>query len=162
MQVLRNIFYSFPFQLALLHLRKFLFLLAPWILLIMMVTGNLFQRLGFHYLFLDPEYFGKVNFISFFLVGVALGGFIFVWNITSYILNSFRFPFLATFEQPFLRYTLNNAFIPLVFIVIYFFSIIRFQYYSELKSFYEVIIYQAALISGIALVLIVSLVQSLK
>src|SRR4030095_17115173 len=84
------------------------------------------------------------------------------WNITSYILNSFRFPFLATFDRPFLRYSLNNAFIPLVFIVIYFFSIIRFQYYSELKSFYEVIIYQAALISGIALVLIVSLVQSLN
>jgi hypothetical protein len=63
------------------------------------------SRLGFHYLFLDPEYFGKVTFFSFFLIGIALGGFIFVWNITSYILNSFRFPFLATFERPFLRYT---------------------------------------------------------
>lgn len=162
MQVLRNIFYSFPFQLALLHLRKFLFLLVPWILLVMMVTGNLLARLGFHYLFLDPEYFGKVNFTSFFLIGVALGAFIFVWNITSYILNSFRFPFLATFERPFLRYTLNNGFFPFVFVVVYFFAIIRFQYYSELKSFYEVIVYQVALIGGMSLVLIISLLRSLN
>ena len=162
MQVIRNIFYSFPLQLVLLHLRKFIFMLVPWLLLTLFVTGNLFSRLGFHYLFLDPEYFGKVNFISFFLIGVALGGFIFVWNITSYILNSFRFPFLATFERPFLRYTLNNSVFPLIFIFIYFFSIIRFQYYSELKSFYEVIIYQIALISGMGVLLIASLIRSLN
>ncbi len=162
MQVLSNIFYSFPFQLVLLHLRKYLFMLVPWLLLIMIVTGNLMAKLGFHYLFLDPEYFGKVNFISFFLIGIALGGFIFVWNITSYILNSFRFPFLATFEQPFLRYSLNNGFFPMLFLLIYLYALIQFQYYSELKSFYEVLIYQAALLSGVALMLIVSLLQSLN
>lgn len=162
MQVLSNIFYSFPFQLALLHLRKFLFMLVPWVLLMLMVSGNLLSRLGFHYLFLDPEYFGKVNFTSFFLIGIALGGFIFVWNITSYILNSFRFPFLATFERPFLRYTINNSFFPLVFIAVYFYSIIRFQYYSELRSFFEVITYQAALISGVSLMMIISMLRSLN
>ena len=162
MPVFRNIFYSFPFQLALLHLRKFLFMLVPWLLMILMVTGNFLSKLGFHYLFLDPEYFGKVSFISFFFIGIALGGFIIVWNITSYILNSFRFPFLATFERPFLRYTLNNAFFPLVFILIYFYSLIRFQYYSELKSFFEVITYQAALISGVSLMMIISVLQSLN
>ncbi|MEO6166701.1 MAG: hypothetical protein ABIO46_03565 [Chitinophagales bacterium] len=162
MQVFHNIFYSFPFQLALLHLRKFLFMLVPWVLLMLMVSGNLLSRLGFHYLFLDPEYFGKVNFTSFFLIGIGLGGFIFVWNITSYILNSFRFPFLATFERPFLRYTINNSFFPLVFIAVYFYSIIRFQYYSELKSFFEVITYQAALISGVSMMMIISMLRSLN
>src|ERR1043165_186568 len=132
MTLLRNIFYSFPVQLILLHLRKFLFMLVPWLLLILIVTGKVFAKYGWLYLFLDPEYFGKVNVLSFFIVGVALGGFIFVWNITSYILNSFRFPFLAAFESPFLRYCINNAVIPLVFIIIYFASLIRFQYYDEL------------------------------
>lgn len=162
MLVLRNIFYSFPFQLALLHLRKYHFMLVPWLLLMLIVSGNLLSRMGFHYLFLDPEYFGKVTFFSFFLIGLALGGFIFVWNITSYILNSFRFPFLATFERPFLRYTLNNSVYPLLFICIYFYSIIRFQYYAELKSFVEVITYQAALISGIALMMIIAVAGSLN
>ncbi|MGB3076520.1 MAG: hypothetical protein WBB36_14425 [Chitinophagales bacterium] len=137
-------------------------MLVPWVILMLMVSGNLLSRLGFHYLFLDPEYFGKVNFISFFFIGIGLGGFIFVWNITSYILNSFRFPFLATFKRPFLRYTLNNAFFPLLFIIVYFYSLIRFQYYSELKSFFEVISYQAALISGVALMLIISVAGSLN
>src|SRR5215831_11249822 len=114
MKLLRNIWYSFPVQLVLLHLRRYLFMLVPWILLGMMVTGYFAKRLGFNYLFLDPEYLGKVNFWGFFLVGLALGGFTFVWNVTSYILNSFRFPFLATFERPFLRYSLNNAVIPFV------------------------------------------------
>jgi hypothetical protein len=100
MQVLRNIFYSFPFQLALLHLRRYIFMLVPWVLLILIVSGNMLSRLGFHYLFLDPEYFGKVTFFSFFLIGIALGGFIFVWNITSYILNSFRFPFWLPLNVP--------------------------------------------------------------
>lgn len=162
MPVLLNIFYSFPFQLALLHLRKFLFMLLPWLLLILMVSGNMLSRLGFHYLFLDPEYFGKVNFISFFFIGIALGGFIFVWNITSYILNSFRFPFLATFKRPFLRYTLNNGFFPLVFIAVYFYALTRFQYYSELKSFGAVITYQVALLSGVILVTAISFLKSLN
>ncbi len=162
MQVLSNIFYSFPFQLVLLHLRKYLFMLVPWLLLILIVTGNLMSKLGFHYLFLDPEYFGKVNFISFFLIGIALGGFIFVWNITSYILNSFRFPFLATFLRPFLRYSINNGFFPLLFMLVYLFALIQFQYYSELKSFYEVVIYQVALLSGVGLMLIVSATQLLN
>ncbi|MBA3649341.1 MAG: hypothetical protein H0W62_12455 [Chitinophagales bacterium] len=148
MPVFRNIFYSFPFQLVLLHLRRYLFMLAPWLLLILMVTDNFGHLYGFHYLFLDPEYLGKVNWLSFFIVGLSLGGFIFVWNITSYILNSFRFPFLATFERPFLRYSLNNAFFPLVFLIIYFTVITKFQYYAELKSFWEVVSYQLALLLG--------------
>lgn len=162
MTLLRNIFYSFPVQLILLHMRKFLFMLVPWLLLILIVTGNVFAKYGWLYLFLDPEYFNKVNFISFFIVGVALGGFIFVWNITSYILNAFRFPFLAAFESPFLRYSINNAVIPLVFIIIYFASLIEFQYYDELKSFFQVLAYQGALICGMLVVLVTTSFRSLN
>lgn len=162
MTLIRNIFYSFPVQLILLHLRKFLFMIMPWVLLILIVTGQVFAKYGWLYLFLDPEYFGKVNVLSFFIVGVALGGFIFVWNITSYILNSFRFPFLAAFESPFLRYSINNAVIPLIFIVIYFASLIEFQYYDELKSFLEVLAYQGALICGMMLLLFTTSFRSLN
>ncbi|MCY7409044.1 MAG: hypothetical protein LH473_02130, partial [Chitinophagales bacterium] len=162
MQLLSNIWYSFPVQLILLHLRKYLFMLVPWLMLTLMVTGNLLKKLGWHYLFLDPEYFSKVNFISFFIIGVALGAFIFIWNITSYILNSFRFPFLAAFESPFLRFALNNFFFPLLFIIIYIVAIIEFQFYSELKSFWEVLSYQLALISGMLLMLGITFFRSLN
>ncbi|MEO5674390.1 MAG: hypothetical protein ABIQ74_07060 [Chitinophagales bacterium] len=131
-------------------------MLVPWVILVLIVTGNLFAKYGWRYLFLDPEYFSKVSFISFFIVGIGLGGFIFVWNITSYILNSFRFPFLAAFESPFLRYSINNAFIPLGFLVVYFISLIKFQYYAELKSLSEVLSYQLALIGGMMLILAVT------
>ncbi len=153
MVLVRNIFYSFPVQLVLLHLRKFLFMPVPWIVLTLIVTGNLFAKYGWRYLFLDPEYFSKVNFISFLLVGLSLGGFIFVWNITSYILNSFRFPFLAAFESPFLRYSINNAIIPLIFIIVFFVSLIQFQFYAELKLLGEVLSYQVALLSGMLMML---------
>jgi len=162
MKLLRNVWYSFPVQLVLLHLRKFLFMLVPWLLLLLIVTGNLFRKYGWNYLFLDPEYFGKVNYISFFIVGLALGGFIFVWNITSYILNSFRFPFLAAFRHPFSRYSLNNSIIPLAFLCVYFTAITEFQYYSELKSFWDVLSYQASLLSGMALMLAVTSFPSLN
>ncbi len=162
MQLISNIWYSFPVQLILLHLRKYLFMLVPWLILTLMVTGNLLKKLGWHYLFLDPEYFSKVNFISFFIIGVALGAFIFIWNITSYILNSFRFPFLATFEYPFLRFALNNFFFPLIFIIIYIIAIIQFQFYSELKSFLVVLSYQLALISGMILMLAITFFRSLN
>lgn len=156
MRLARNIWYSFPVQLLLLHLRKFLFMLLPWVLLALIVTGNMFRRYGWHFLFLDPEYFSSVSVISFFIVGLALGGFIFVWNITSYILNSFRFPFLAAFRYPFSRYSLNNSIIPLIFIVIYFTALTQFQYYAELKSFWEVVSYQVAILAGMSLMMAVT------
>src|SRR5882672_9476798 len=68
MSVVRNIYFSFPFQLGLLHVRKFLFMLLPWMLLTLMVTGNFGSKFGLNYLFLDPEYLGRVSALSFFMV----------------------------------------------------------------------------------------------
>ena len=109
MKMLRNIYWSFPVQLLLLHIRRNLFLVISLILLMLIVTKSFGARFGLAYLFLDPEYLGRVNFWSFFIVGVAFGAFVLTWNITSYILNSHRFPFLATFQRPFARYCLNNS-----------------------------------------------------
>ncbi len=162
MRFLRAVWYSFPVQLVVLHLRRHLFMLLPWFFLVLIVTGNMFRRLGWHFLFLDPEYLGQVGFLSFYLVGVALGVFILVWNITGYILQCFRFPFLASFEKPFLRYSINNFIPPFVFLVIYFYELIRFQFYMELKSLPEVLLYQGAVLAGMLTVLVVSLLSWLN
>ncbi|MCS6991130.1 MAG: hypothetical protein NZL95_04640 [Chitinophagales bacterium] len=162
MSLLRNIWYSLPVQLVLLQLRRHWFLLIPWILLVLIVNGTIFPRLGWYLLFLDPEYFGSVSFASFYVIGLALGWLIFIWNVVGYILHSHRFPFLASFEQPFLRYSINNFFVPLVFLIFYFYKLIHFQFYMELKSLMEVLSYEAGLLSGMLTVLIVSLYGKLN
>lgn len=113
--------------------------------------------MGWYLLFLDPEYFGRVSFTSFFVVGLALGWLVFIWNVVGYIVHSHRFPFLASFQKPFLRYSLNNFFAPLVFLSIYFYRLIHFQFYMEMKSLEEVLLYEAGVLSGMGLVLAVSL-----
>lgn len=161
-RLLQNIWYSLPVQLVLLQLRRHWFLLLPWILLMLIVNGLLFFRLGWYLLFLDPEYFGRVGMASFFVLGLALGWLIFIWNVTGYILHSHRFPFLASFAQPFLRYSINNFFAPLVFLSVYLYQLIHFQYYMEMKSLTEVLSYQLALLAGMLTVLVISVYGKLN
>ncbi|MFK7932899.1 MAG: patatin-like phospholipase family protein [Saprospiraceae bacterium] len=126
-QRLKDIFYSFPFQLLILHIRSNHLLLALWIIFALLITGVLGKSLGFQYLFLDPEYLGSVNFWSFYFVGVAFGGFYMTWHLTTYLLSSYRFPFLATLGRPFAKFCFNNSILPLAFIGYYLFHIIQFQ-----------------------------------
>lgn len=41
------------------------------------------------------------------------------FNIASYVMNGFRFPFIATLYNPFWKFCVNNGIIPLLFITIY-------------------------------------------
>ncbi len=118
---------TFPVQLLAAHLKRKHFLILIWIFLICITAGFLGSRYGVPLLFLDPEYFGKVNFLSFYIIGISLGGLFIVWNISSYILNAHRYSFLATLSKPFGTYCLNNALLPFIFILTYTFEIIGFQ-----------------------------------
>ena len=122
-----DIWFSFPLQLLVLHLRSNLLLIGSWLVLVMMLSGNLGRKLGLQYLFLDPEYLGEVNFWSFFFIGIAYGGFFMSWNLTTYLLSAQYFPFLASLSKPFTKFSLNNAIIPLVFFIYYLIIIINFQ-----------------------------------
>lgn len=124
---LRYIYFSFPLQLLLLHVKKHHLILLFWILLYLFVLRQNGGHYGIPLLFLDPEYLGKVNFLSFGIIGFALGGFIMAWNISFYILNSYRFEFLASISKPFVRFCINNSLIPGAFIMVYTYSIFSFQ-----------------------------------
>ncbi|HMT30109.1 MAG TPA: hypothetical protein PKD91_12600, partial [Bacteroidia bacterium] len=87
------------------------------------------------------------------MVGTAVGVFIMAFNISSYILNSFRFPFLASLSKSFQKYTFNNFIIPTVFVAVYLFEIIYFQYFSQFKSILEISINIFGFLSGIAMVI---------
>jgi signal transduction histidine kinase len=75
---------------------------------------------------------GRVDFWSFMILGFALGGFIMAFHISSYIQNAYRFPFLATVSKPFFKYSLNNSIIPGIFLALYFYKIVEFQFKNEL------------------------------
>ena len=79
--------------------------------------------------------------MSYFIVGFAIGGFVVAFNLSSYIMNGFRFPFLATLSKPFFKYSLNNSLIPSIFIVTY--LLYAYSFLSTNESFSEVeIIYR--------------------
>jgi hypothetical protein len=153
----RGLYYSFPLQLVLLHLKKFQILLIFWYLLFSTVGGSFMKNYGADSLFLAPEYLGEVNFVSAAIVGISIGVFIMSWNITTFILFSRHFHFLATTTKPFLKYCINNGIIPLTFLVYYFIEALLFDTRKELMSATEVIYLVSGFLSGLTLIVGISL-----
>ncbi|HZY81794.1 MAG TPA: patatin-like phospholipase family protein [Cyclobacteriaceae bacterium] len=122
-----KIAYSFPVQLFLNNLKRNQVLLLCWIVLFAMTTGSFGKYLGIPYLFLDPEYLNKVNFRSFFIMGMVIAGFSTAFHITCYINDGHRFSFVGTLSRPFTKFVINNSFIPLTFLITYLFEVISFQ-----------------------------------
>jgi hypothetical protein len=131
-QWVRRIIYFFPIQLLLLHLKKNHLLLLAWIVLFGYITENIGVKYGIPYLFLFPEYFGRVNFLSYAITGFALGGFITAFNLYSYAMHGYRFPFIATIARPFLKFNVNNAVLPVAFTLTFLWYSASFQSSREL------------------------------
>lgn len=155
-QLLNNIFYSFPVQLFILHFRKYQILLFFWFILVSTINSQFLKNFGADALFFSPEYLGKVNLWGALFTGIALGVFIMSWNVTTFILHTKRFKFLATTATPFFKYCLNNALLPLFFIIFYFIKLYRFDDYRELMSIGEILTELAGISLGIILLLFVS------
>ena len=101
---LRGIFYSLPVQLLFLHFRKYQVLLIFWIFMFSVVNSSFMKSYGADALFLAPEYLGNTNSLSCAIMGMSIGVFIMCWNITTFILFSRHFTFLAATQYPFLKY----------------------------------------------------------
>ena len=155
-QYLQGIWYSFPVQLLFLHFRKYQLLLLFWFLLGSAISGGFMSHFGAGSLFLAPEYLGRVSFISSFFTGAAYGVFLMSWNITTFILFSRYFKFLATATKPFLRYSLNNGLLPLLFLINYFVQLVRFDKFSELMSTGEILLIGAGFLCGLVLFILFS------
>ena len=133
-KIFAGIFYSFPVQLLFIQVKKNQFLLLFWFLLFGWILKLLGSQYGVPYLFLDPEYLGEVTFWSYGILGFSLGGFIMAYHIASYIMNAFRFPFLATLSRPFFKFCVNNSLLPVSFNLVFVFKIIVFQRFNEWTS----------------------------
>jgi len=147
----------FPVQLLIVHIKFNLVLVAFWAVpfaFVLRITGNAF---GIPLLFLDPEYLGKVDFFSFFVLGISFGGFTMAYQIASYIVNSRRFPFLASVSRPFVKYTVNNFFFPFAFISTYLICTFRFQDLYESASRTDIFLNILGFVIGALIFFILSL-----
>lgn len=158
----RRLYYSFFFRLLMLDFKKNLLLLVFWSLLFGMITNNIAPNYGIAYLFLGPEYFNKISFLSYFIVGFSCGGFIMAYNIASFIQNAYRFPFLASLRFPFMKYCLNNFVIPLIFITLYCFEIYFFLHGEGIMSTAKILLMIVAFLSGIGFFLFLALTYFFK
>lgn len=155
--LLRRLTYSFPIRLLVLHFRSHLVMVMLWIILTLLITGQVGRGMGIHYLMLTPEYCGEVGFLSFFITGMSLGAFFMIWNLTTYLLCADRFPFLATLSAPFTKFSINNGLIPATFLLIYLGADIWFQAHDELIARGEIVWNVTALLAGaLAFILILA------
>jgi hypothetical protein len=143
-----RMYYTFPVQLVKMQLKYNVLLFALWVILFAIAGGGLGSYMGLHYLFLDPEYMGKVSFWSFFIIGLAYGSFFIAWNTSIYILSSYRFPFLASLSRPFAKFSFNNFTIPITFAIFYVFRIVQFQWYNQYAGEYSILFYCAGFLLG--------------
>src|SRR5687767_3584975 len=156
MAYLKGIFYSLPVQLLFLHFRKYQLLVLFWLLLFLIAAGGFMKSFGADALFLAPEYLGNVNFVSTALVGMAVGVFIMCWNVTTFILFSRHFTFLAATQYPFLKYCINNSIIPVVFLIFFLVKGYSFAHYKELIPNIEIAFLTLGFLSGLLFVLTMS------
>ena len=73
----------FPIQLLFGHLKYNLFALSFWIFLFLIITDKIGFSYGIPFLFYSPEYNGEIGWISFALMGFAIGGFTMAFNTYS-------------------------------------------------------------------------------
>jgi hypothetical protein len=152
----KNFFYFFPVQLFLLHFRKYQVLLLFWYILGSTINSGFMKNFGADALFFTPEYLGSVNMLGAFITGIAWGVYIMSWNITTFILHSKRFKFLATTGHPFLKYCINNFIFPLLFLIFYFIKLVQFDSYKELMNTGEIIAIIGGMVLGILVLLMIS------
>ena len=155
-QLLINIFYAFPVQLFILHFRKYQVLLVFWYLLASTINSGFMKSFGADALFFAPEYLGNVNAFGAAVVGVAMGVFMMSWNITTFILHSKRCKFLATASKPFLKYCINNAVLPVLFLIFYLVRLIPFNTNKELMTAGEIAVVIAGVLGGFIVLLLFS------
>jgi len=155
-KALRNVYYFLPVQLLLLHFRKYQLLLGFWLILVATITGNFASHFGASALFLSPEYLGQIDFYSAFLLGAAMGVFIMGWHITTFIIHSKRIHFMGAIRHAFLLYCINNALIPVLFLIFYSISIVHYQWYYEHATTWAILKLQLGFYLGIFIVVLIS------
>jgi hypothetical protein len=154
--LLKDFYYSFPVQLFLLSFKRHQFLLFFWLFLFVIVVGKYGAGIGTHSVLLDPEYLGNVGYLSFSIVGIGFGAMFVTWNVVMYILNSHRFPFMASLQYPMGMFILNNSIIPGTFFITYLICVVQFRIKYEYQNCWQIAFELLGFIAGFVLVQLVT------
>lgn len=149
---LKGLASAFPSLLLLNHLKKNQIILLFWLMLFGIILWDWGKLYGVPYLFLDPEYLGEVNSLSLFIMGLAFGVFNTSFQITTYILDSARFRFLAGMRNAIVRFFINNSILPLLFLSLYSWRFVGFQLERGLEEPLFTLLELLALFAGFTLV----------
>lgn len=147
----------FPIRLISAHIKYNFYGLIYWALLFSIVAGQFGAFFGVPFLFYSPEFLGEVSFMSYFLVGVSVGGFIMMFHAYSYARIGPRFPFLLVVSTPFFRFLVNNSIIPIFFVLFYIVKASLFLSEEELYTGSTIALFMLGFISGILAFVVLSL-----
>ena len=161
-EIINIIIKFFPLQLVFLQLKKSHFIVGIWLVFIGFVTQSIGAKFGLPYLFLSPEYLGQVNWVSYMILGFAIGGFYMAYHLYSYIILGPSFPFLVTFSKPFFKFSINNSTFPILFYILLVTNIYDVQHNEELIGLGEIIGEIIALTGGIILFILISVFYFFK
>ncbi len=153
---LQKAWYSLPVRLLIRQLQSHKVLLLFWFFLLAVLSGSIGESYGAPYLFLEPEYLGKENFWSTFLVGSALGSFLFAYTITFYINESYRFHFIGFCKHPFFLMAYNNFIVPGSLLAAYFYRFLTYHQSLPSESAWHVVELFSGLVTGILVVFLIS------
>lgn len=156
-QFWRRIYFFFPVRLFVGHLKTNHLILLSWLIPFLIILNLFGIRFGVPSLFLAPEYMGKINGYAFLFLGLVTGSFIMAFHISSYVVMAHRYPFIATVSKPFYIYSLNNSFIPVVYLTIYLFESFHFQTVYEYISAGQALLNLVFLLLGVLIFVYVSL-----
>ncbi|MGV6861071.1 MAG: patatin-like phospholipase family protein [Putridiphycobacter sp.] len=157
MRKIKDLLSFFPLQLLLAHLRKNQLLLLIWAVLIGIVTKLIGIKFGMPFLFLSPEYLHHVNWLSFFILGISIGGFFMAFHLYSYLILGPTFPFIASLARPFYKFCINNSLLPLIFYFFLVYNIVDVQINDEFSTWGQVVLNVLALSLGITIFILLAL-----
>lgn len=146
----------FPIHLIFSHVKFNIVILFYWLFLFAIINGFFGLNFGVPFLFLSPEYLGSTTYLSFFLLGFSIGGFIMAFHTYSYIRLGPFYPFIATLSRPFFKFCVNNSAIPSIFILNILYRIWVFQSLQEGIGGWENILFGFSLVWGIILFIALS------
>ena len=125
---------TFPVLLLLNHLKKNQVILLFWLVLFGVLLWDWGKLYGVPFLLLDPEYLGRVDSLSLFILGISFGIFNTSFQITTFILDSARFRFLAGMRNAIFRFSINNSFLPGLFYLAFCIRFVVFQHERGLEN----------------------------
>lgn len=146
----------FPLRLILAQFKYNLIICIYWFVLFGIAAGSMASNYGVPYLFLSPEYDGRVSWLSFLFMGIGFGGFTVAFNIYSYKIMGKVYPFISTLSRPFTKFIINNSLVPVIFCLFYMVKFSVFQRKEELASLGDIFLFNLAFVGGFLFFLLVS------